>query len=436
MEYSDDNNTEHFDDEAYKLPTIIRCDKSNKRSNYDPIIISETESHKKRLSFVPMIVPDGDRGKLRGHIIYEPIKKGNDGRYHTLDDVVKISKKDVTLTTKQKIDLELRSREIEKLRCILNSLEGVAEKPYETISYLQIDQFFTLSDLHKLLANNWKMKQQKPELYRLLLSLTDEDSQKTELADVIIDLVDQLEGNSVFSDSSVLSKIISILVEVISDSPPEYVDTLISLISDDKKELLKQHLRVEELKQFVSKMKDDMTLDKKEDYWQELFKNNSWILSQIFPYPFILSKAKAYVGGKNLDDGGGFCDYLIKNNLTSNVSLVEIKKNSDQLVKSKPYRDGLNTYAMTDDLIGGVVQLLDYKNTLIEDSARVLSREQLYSFNPQCVLIIGTMKDLNQDQKRSFELYRSDLKDVVVITYDELINRIELILNYLEKSDQ
>lgn len=172
-----------------------------------------------------------------------------------------------------------------------------------------------------------------------------------------------------------------------------------------------------------------------EDYWQELIKQNSWIISQLFTYPFVFQGDKVHVGGQTLKKDGGVVDFLARNNITSNVSLIEIKNNYDSLVKSKPYREGLNTYSMSDDLIGGVVQVLDYKNTLISNSHTLITPEHLNSFNPQCVLIIGRTKNLNPDQIKSFELYRSELKDVTVITYDELISRVELILACLEKTD-
>ena len=414
-------------------PAIIHCDKSKKFSQFSPIIISETESHNKRLSFEPMIVPDGEHGLLRGHLVYEPIEKGYQGRYSPIKDANKIGKKDVTAVKKQKIDLELNSGEIETLRCVLNSLKDVADRQYEDIHYRQIDQLFSLDDLHTILKNNWHLAQVEPKLYKILMSLT--ETPQKDIADIITAIVEELEGRPLLSDKPLSSKIISSLVNTLSNTSPDNVDMIVSLITEDNRLLLKQHLNIVELKRFITELKTNVELDMGEDYWQELIKQNSWIISQLFTYPFVFQGDKVHVGGQTLKKDGGVVDFLARNNITSNVSLIEIKNNYDSLVKSKPYREGLNTYSMSDDLIGGVVQVLDYKNTLISNSHTLITPEHLNSFNPQCVLIIGRTKNLNPDQIKSFELYRSELKDVTVITYDELINRVELILACLEKTD-
>jgi hypothetical protein len=44
------------------------------------------------------------------------------------------------------------------------------------------------------------------------------------------------------------------------------------------------------------------------------------------------------------------------------------------------------------------------------------------------VLIIGTIKSLTKQQLKSFELFRSSIRDVEIITYDELLKRTDLIL--------
>ena len=215
----------------------------------------------------------------------------------------------------------------------------------------------------------------------------------------------------------------------------EDLKTIVPLITDKEKTLIKQYLNIEELKQFIKELKSSVDSDKDEKYWQNIITQNNWVLSQLFPYPFVFHGDKVHIGGQTLEKEGGICDFLVKNEITSNVSLIEIKANTDQLVNNQPYRKGLNTYSMSDNVIGGVVQLLDYKNTLMAHSIQLLSPEKLNSFNPQCVLIIGRIGGLNADQKRSFELYRSEINSVTIITYDELINRVELILTCLEKKD-
>ncbi len=170
--------------------------------------------------------------------------------------------------------------------------------------------------------------------------------------------------------------------------------------------------------------------DSNEEFWQKEFQSNSWILSQIFSCPFILIRKKFYCGGKEDDDKGGVKgDLLYKNDLTGNLAFVEIKTPQSNIIGDK-YRgdeDGKENivYSMHKEITGGVNQLLNqrkvYLGTHGDNNGKLLD-------NPKCVLIIGKMP-INNEEKKSFELYRNSLRDVEIITYDELFKRIESILN-------
>jgi len=49
------------------------------------------------------------------------------------------------------------------------------------------------------------------------------------------------------------------------------------------------------------------------------------------------------------------------------------------------------------------------------------------------VVIIGDLKSLNQKQKDSFDLFRLSNKEVLIITFDELLKKIECTLNLFKK---
>jgi hypothetical protein len=58
----------------------------------------------------------------------------------------------------------------------------------------------------------------------------------------------------------------------------------------------------------------------------------------------------------------------------------------------------------------------------------------MHAFNPACVVIIGHVRSEldNSDKIKSFELFRRELKDVIVVTFDELYYRTEAILKTFE----
>lgn len=78
MDHISDSINDSSTDIPSTPPSIIELSKYSSFADCTSIIISETEAHNKRLSFHPKFVPyDDNRSSLRGHLVYEPIKKGN-----------------------------------------------------------------------------------------------------------------------------------------------------------------------------------------------------------------------------------------------------------------------------------------------------------------------------------------------------------------------
>ena len=51
-----------------------------------------------------------------------------------------------------------------------------------------------------------------------------------------------------------------------------------------------------------------------EEKWQEFFRKNNWIFSQVFAYPTVLFEDKAYVGGNRIDNNNAkIADFLYQN---------------------------------------------------------------------------------------------------------------------------
>jgi hypothetical protein len=172
-----------------------------------------------------------------------------------------------------------------------------------------------------------------------------------------------------------------------------------------------------------------------EKFWQDLFEVNSIVLSQVFSYPIILLQNSAYTGGKKIDNkGGSLVDFLLTNNLSQNTALVEIKTPKTTLLGA-PYRNGI--YNISTEINGAILQISNYKDTFIKDYHRLYSEsdeKNFYAFNPQCMVIAGTLETeiTNPTQRKSFELFRNGLKDVQLITYDELFGKIQILIDLLE----
>lgn len=173
----------------------------------------------------------------------------------------------------------------------------------------------------------------------------------------------------------------------------------------------------------------------KEEKWQDFFKENAWIFSQLFAYPAVLIADKAYVGGKDIKNiEGKVVDFLYVNKLTRNSALIEIKMHTTKLFGKTPYR-GTDVFNMDKELSGAISQVLDQKETYCKKFDSIRGEDDIISFNPKCIVIIGRISALNKKQFKAFELMRSSLKDVDIITFDELYERIKSILSIF-KADE
>ncbi|MBS1507255.1 MAG: hypothetical protein JSS79_11470 [Bacteroidetes bacterium] len=86
------------------------------------------------------------------------------------------------------------------------------------------------------------------------------------------------------------------------------------------------------INQYQSLLKNSPT---EEEKWQQFFQSHTWTLTHLFPYEVILSKGKAYVGGKTFEnDEGRIVDFLFETGFKDNFALLR-GKTEPQLSRSK-----------------------------------------------------------------------------------------------------
>lgn len=194
----------------------------------------------------------------------------------------------------------------------------------------------------------------------------------------------------------------------------------------------KEIVDIKYIQETLKKYKELMALktdsESLEKQWQEFLKDNSWIFSSIFAQPVILYQREAYVGGKTIDNKNGkFNDFLIKNSLSDNVSFLEIKTHKTKLLDNTAYR-GVDVFSATKDLTGCIVQVLNQRDNFQKEFYATKGKSKgknFETFNSKCVVLIGSTKDLDENQKYAFELFRSNSRDVEILTFDELKSKIE-----------
>ncbi len=191
------------------------------------------------------------------------------------------------------------------------------------------------------------------------------------------------------------------------------------------------------IKKTLEKFEEIITLkvdsDNLEQKWQVFLRDNNWVFSTIFAQPVILHKREAYVGGKTLDNTNGkYNDFLLKN-LSDNVSFLEIKTHKTKLTETSAYR-GNDVFGVSKDLSGSVAQVLNQRDNFQKEfynlKGKNKSKENFETFNSKCIVLIGNLADLSEEQRYSFEIQRNNYKDVEIITFDELKEKIQS-LQYL-----
>lgn len=156
-----------------------------------------------------------------------------------------------------------------------------------------------------------------------------------------------------------------------------------------------------------------------EEAWQKFFTEYTWTLNHLFPFEVILRKGKAYVGGKTIEnEEGRIVDFLFESGLKDNFALLEIKTPGKTLLKKSPYREPA-VFSVSDELSGGINQCLDQKDSLLRNMGR-----DYQSFDPKAILVIGQKRKLSKEQAQCFELFRSNQKDVDIVTFDELQSKL------------
>lgn len=235
------------------------------------------------------------------------------------------------------------------------------------------------------------------------------------------DVVYKLLTSTSFDESSLSKKDSNAVLNILSNNKSD-------IYKNTRKEAvqLQQDIELLNLSWVVDESKRLLTKKSSESEWQNFFNDNPLILFLVFGYPVVKIKDQATVGGRKLSGPGDkITDFLIKNNLSNNCALIEIKKPSTTLLNSKEYRGGV--FSPSSELSGSINQILDQKHKFQKEISLIKDNSGIYdieSYAVDCVLIIGTMP-FEKEKKKSFEMFRHNSKDVRIYTFDELVHKLK-----------
>lgn len=383
-----------FNENEENAQNVIRVNPTSSRSADVTPFDLRPQSDGTRLRFAPMVVRnDSDPDSLvRGKIIYEKKRKADDFPLDQPPEV--ISKNDIKVG--DSLELALSASETRALYCGLKERYELAEAmgsiPYGVTEFVQVDN--ALKQLISLLKRD-------PMAIRMM------------------------QGYEVFGLVQELLKVIT------QGTTPDELRGVFSKLEEGNIQNLNTSLSLVQLEQAREEMRASLVSDE-EEHWQKLFTKYRWILTQVFSAPYAYLGSKFYAGGKSIDDKGGkVCDFIYRNKLTKNVSLIEIKTPCKPLLGA-PYRSktsGQPVFSMSQDLSGAVAQVLDYRGHLMKNynALRVNSGEDFEALEPKCIVVIGSYASLgaNRGATASFENFRNSLANVTIVTFDELLQRVD-----------
>lgn len=187
-----------------------------------------------------------------------------------------------------------------------------------------------------------------------------------------------------------------------------------------------------------------------EAVWQKFFEKNPWIFGYGLSYIQLSAlddkKLEQVVHGHSVSGHGKRVDALLRTRgLISSLCFVEIKTHKTSLLQSEAYRRGC--WAPSDELSGGVSQVqgtvalateIIHAKLSINDKEGNPTGEEAFNYYPKSFLVVGNLGEfvttygVNQERYRAFELYRRNITNPEIITFDELFERARFIVEQYE----
>lgn len=188
----------------------------------------------------------------------------------------------------------------------------------------------------------------------------------------------------------------------------------------------------------------------KEAVWQQFFEDNPWIfgygLNYIFTSHLDDRKLEQVTTGHTISQSGKRVDALLKTRgFISSLCFVEIKTHQTSLLEEKPYRT--ECWSISSELAGSISQI---QKTIQKAILQIRTQLRLYKddgtptgesvflYQPKSFVVIGSLQEfltehgINEYRFSSFELFRRNIANPEIITFDELFERAKFIVKHSE----
>lgn len=212
---------------------------------------------------------------------------------------------------------------------------------------------------------------------------------------------------------------------------------LATIATEAPAEVLQLHAEIERvtLARMIDRYATMLEQSMPEPRWQQFFENNLFVLSLVFSRPVRLLHTQFHAQASRLDGTGAQIGDFLFAEQGQALAIVEIKKPSSSLVQATPYRNR-EVFGPHAELSGAITQVLYQRSAIQSNWLLHRAEAALRDSQPdaiKCIVLAGTMPS-DETQRRSFELFRNACKDVEVVTFDELLGKLRLLLQHLTPS--
>lgn len=176
-----------------------------------------------------------------------------------------------------------------------------------------------------------------------------------------------------------------------------------------------------------------------EAVWQEFFEQNPWIFGLALHYVIgegvDPKRLEQVVAGHSIGGHGKRTDALLRTRgALQSLCYVEIKTHRTALLHGAEYRPGV--WRPSDELVGAVSQVQMTVQLAVQHLGERLDLkgEIFFNYAPRSVVVCGSLTEFGVDadiasgKYACFELYRRNIANPTILTFDELYNRAKAVV--------
>jgi hypothetical protein len=191
---------------------------------------------------------------------------------------------------------------------------------------------------------------------------------------------------------------------------------------------LKATAQIETLKGLAADLEKEIPADHPESWWQTYVKANILLMQQ--GYIKAIEKLNIAIGDMK------FPDFLLVTH-DNYLDVLEIKKPNTPILKADPSR---GNYYFDAEMSKAIIQTENYLNYISkqQDALRSHLKDhhdiEIRAVRPRGIILAGDSRSLMLPKEQDdFRLWSQGIKNVIFLTYDELLTRLQNYISVLEE---